>query len=53
MGSGTCGVVCKELGVRFIGIELEKDYFEDAKKRIDAASFIPEQYELTIDKQTP
>ncbi|MCQ2976924.1 MAG: site-specific DNA-methyltransferase, partial [archaeon] len=35
MGSGTTGVACKELGRDFIGIEIDKDYFEIAKKRIE------------------
>lgn len=34
MGSGTTGVACKELNRRFIGIEIGKDMFEVAKKRI-------------------
>lgn len=34
MGSGTTGVVCKELSRNFIGMELNEDYFEIAKKRI-------------------
>ena len=36
MGSGTTGVACAELGVDFVGIELDKQYFEIAKSRIDA-----------------
>jgi len=34
MGSGTTGVACKKLNRNFIGIELDKDYFEIAKNRI-------------------
>lgn len=34
MGSGTTGCACKELGRRFIGIEINKEYYEIAKKRI-------------------
>lgn len=34
MGSGTTGVACKKLGRNFIGIELEKEYFDIAEKRI-------------------
>jgi len=36
MGSGTTGVVAKNLNRDFIGIELDKDYFEIAKNRIAA-----------------
>ena len=35
MGSGTCGMVCKELGYNFIGIELDSEMFEIAKERIN------------------
>lgn len=34
MGSGTTGVACKNLNRNFIGIELDKNYFEIAKQRI-------------------
>ena len=34
MGSGTTGVACKNLNRDFIGIELDKTYFNIAKKRI-------------------
>lgn len=37
MGSGTTGVACVNTGRRFIGIELDKGYFEIAKKRINEA----------------
>jgi len=34
MGSGTCGVACKNLNRDFIGIEQDDKYFEIAKERI-------------------
>lgn len=34
MGSGTTGVVCKQLGYNFIGIELDQEMCEHASKRI-------------------
>lgn len=34
MGSGTTGIACSNLGLSFIGIELEKESFEIAEKRI-------------------
>jgi len=35
MGSGTTGMACKNLNRNFIGIELDKEYFEIAKERIN------------------
>lgn len=35
MGSGTSGVACKELNRQFIGIEIVKEYFDYAEKRIN------------------
>lgn len=37
MGSGTTGVACAELGRKFIGIELDADYFHIAERRIAEA----------------
>ena len=34
MGSGTTGVACINTGRNFIGIELDKQYFEIAERRI-------------------
>ena len=34
MGCGSTGVACKECGRSFIGVELDENYFEMAKKRI-------------------
>ena len=36
MGSGTTGVISKRYNRNFIGIEIDKEYFEIAKKRINA-----------------
>jgi len=38
MGSGTTGVACINTGRRFIGIELDADYFATAEKRVQEAS---------------
>lgn len=37
MGSGTTGVACAELGRKFIGIEMDTDYFHIAEQRIGNA----------------
>jgi len=34
MGSGTTGVACTRTGRRFVGIEIDPQYFEMAKHRI-------------------
>jgi site-specific DNA-methyltransferase (adenine-specific) len=38
MGSGTTGLVCKNLNREFIGIELDKTYFDIAKNRIESTN---------------
>ena len=38
IGSGTTGVACKNLNRNFIGIELDKTYFEIAKERINGSN---------------
>ena len=35
MGSGSTGVACKNLNRKFIGIELNENYFNIAKERIN------------------
>ena len=35
MGVGACGVACKNLNRKFIGIELDENYFNIAKERIE------------------
>ena len=37
MGSGTTGVACMNLGRKFIGVEIDKGYFEIACERIEQA----------------
>ena len=43
MGSGTTGVACKSLGRDFIGMELDEDYFNIAKDRIEKTPVSGEQ----------
>jgi len=47
MGSGTTGKMAKQLGRNFIGIELDKDYYEIAKKRISVQSELDQPDALT------
>lgn len=37
MGSGTTGVACANLGRKFVGIEIDPEYFDTACERIEAA----------------
>ena len=37
MGVGSCGIAAKQLGRKFIGIELDNSYYEIAKSRIESA----------------
>lgn len=39
MGSGTTGVACVNTNRQFIGIEIDQEYFETAKQRINNAVF--------------
>ena len=53
MGSGSCGVSCKLTGRSFIGVELEKEYYDIAVDRIDSIGLIaegsvsPNEHQLT------
>lgn len=43
MGSGTTGIACMNLNRRFIGFEIDEQYFEVAQRRIDEAIAKKEQ----------
>ena len=49
MGSGTTGMAAKELGITFTGIEMDKNYCDIAKRRIDASKV--DQFNKLFDKQ--
>jgi len=46
MGSGTTGVACVAESRDFIGIEMNEEYFEIAKARIEHEQSKPRQLEL-------
>ena len=45
LGSGTTGVACVQTGRRFIGIELDPDYYAIARKRITEALMQPRLFD--------
>lgn len=49
-GSGSTGVACKMLNRNFIGIELDKEYYDIAKQRIENG-FV--QKEVKLDENLP
>ncbi len=50
MGSGTTGVACVRRGLKFVGIELEVEYFDIACRRISEALKQPDMF---IEKPKP
>lgn len=44
MGSGTTGVACKNTNRNFIGIEMDREYFEIAQKRINEEQMQPQLF---------
>ena len=38
MGVGSTGVAARELGRRFVGVEIDREYFEAAKQRIGTST---------------
>lgn len=45
MGSGACGVACASTDRRFIGIELDQQYFANAKSRVTQAYWTRQQFQ--------
>ena len=52
MGSGTTLVACQRLGRSGIGVEIDKDYFEIACRRVDEATRQPDLF-IRQDKANP
>ena len=48
-GAGTVGMVAKQYGREFIGIELNAEYINIAKKRIENTAFIAQEVESQFD----
>ena len=51
MGSGSCGVACMNTNRKFIGIELDNNYFNIASKRIEEAFFNAQNKEGAINEE--
>jgi DNA modification methylase len=51
LGSGTTGVACMNTNRKFIGIELDKNYFDIASKRIEEAFFNAQNKEGAINEE--
>ena len=51
MGSGSTGVACMNANRQFIGIELDKNYFDIASKRIEEAFFNAQNKEGAINEE--
>ena len=51
MGSGTTGVACVNTNRKFIGIELDNNYFNIASKRIEEAFFNAQNKEGAINEE--
>ena len=51
MGSGSTGVACMNTNRRFIGIELDNNYFDIASKRIEEAYFNAQNKEGAINEE--
>ena len=51
MGSGSTGVACINTNRKFIGIELDKNYFDIASKRIEEAFFNAQNKEGAINEE--
>lgn len=47
-GSGSEIVECKKLNRRYIAAELDKDYYQLIKKRLEIGGEVPEQYRLLL-----
>lgn len=46
MGSGTTGIACHRLDRKFIGFEIDKEYFEIAKNRLEDSIFLSQQLDM-------
>ena len=51
MGSGSTGVACMNTNRKFIGIELDNNYFDIASKRIEEAFFNAQNKEGVINEE--
>jgi len=51
LGSGSSAIAAHNLGFDFVGIELDKDYFEAAKQRLENHQKQPRMFEMPVEKE--
>jgi len=52
LGSGSSAIACHNLGFNFVGMELDKDYYEAACKRLENHQKQPRMFDMPLEQKT-